>query len=68
MFDIRKRKAFQTVGELRQLLKYLPAYTRVCICGDINCFYHEEMDASAVSFDCEDLQEQYDEIYKQFED
>ena len=61
MFDIRKRSAFQTVGELRNLLKYLPTNTRICICGDSNCFYHEEMDASVVCLDCEDLQEYYDE-------
>lgn len=61
MFDIRKRSAFQTVGELRDLLKHLPAYTRICICGDANCFFHEELDASVVCLDCEDLQEHYNE-------
>ena len=40
MFDIRKRKAFQTVGELRALLNRLPAYADVYICGDANCFFH----------------------------
>lgn len=61
MFDINKRKAFLTVGDLRALMNDLPAETRVCICGDANCFYHEEQDGSAICLDCEGLQEYYDE-------
>ena len=61
MFDINKRAAFLTVGDLRVLTNNLPAETRVCICGDVNCFYHEEQDGSAICLDCEDLQEYYDE-------
>lgn len=61
MFNINKRKAFLTVGDLRALMNDLPAETRVCICGDANCFYHEEQDGSAICLDCEDLQEYYDE-------
>ena len=48
MFDIRKRKAFQTVGELRALLNRLPAYADVYICGDANCFFHEQADRSSI--------------------
>ena len=61
MFDIRKRKAFQTVGELRALLNRLPAYAGVYICGDANCFFHEQTDGSAICLDCDDLREQYEE-------
>lgn len=61
MFDIDKRKPFLTVGDLRTLTNNLPAETRVCICGDANCFYHEEQDGSAICLDCEDLQEYYEE-------
>lgn len=61
MFNINKRKAFLTVGDLRALMNDLPAETRVCICGDANCFYHEEQDGSTICLDCEDLQEYYDE-------
>jgi len=61
MFDIRKRKAFQTVGELRTLLNRLPAETTVCICGDANCFFHEETDGTIICLDCEDLREHYEE-------
>lgn len=61
MFDINKRKAFLTVGDLRALTNDLPAETRVCICGDANCFYHEEHDGSVICLDCEDLQEYYEE-------
>lgn len=61
MLDINKRKAFLTVGDLRALTNDLPAETRVCICGDANCFYHEEQDGSAICLDCEDLREYYEE-------
>lgn len=61
MLDINKRKAFLTVGDLRTLTYNLPSETRVCICGEVNCFYHEEQDGSAICLDCEDLQEYYDE-------
>ena len=61
MFDINKRKAFLTVGDLRVLTNDLPAETRVCICGDANCFYHEEQVGSEICLDCEDLQEYYNE-------
>lgn len=61
MVDIRKRKAFQTVGELRTLLNQLPAETTVCICGDANCFFHEETDGATICLDCEDLREHYEE-------
>ena len=59
MFDIKKRNAFQTVGELRSMINRLPANTRVCICGDINCFYHEEVNGSLICLDCEDLGDVY---------
>lgn len=62
MFDIRKRAAFRTVGELRALLNRLPAETTVSICGDIDCFYHEERGADAICLDCEDLREHYEEV------
>lgn len=62
MFSILKRSAFQTVGDLRVLLSQLPAETQVCICGDSNCFYHEEQDRSVICLDCEDLEDCYDEM------
>ena len=61
MYDIRKRNGFQTVGELRAMLNHLPANTRVSICGDANCFYHEERDGSLICLDCEDLNYCYEE-------
>lgn len=60
-YDIRKRRTFQTVGELRALLNHLPAHTRVVICGDLNCFYHEDEDGRTVCLDSEDLADQYEE-------
>ena len=59
MYDIRKRRGFQTVGELRAMLNQLPAHTRVSICGDLNCFFHEEQDGSLICLDCEDLNDHY---------
>lgn len=61
MFNIQKRDTFQTVGDLRVLLSHLPAETRVCICGNANCFYHEEQDRSAICLDTEDLEDCYEE-------
>ncbi len=61
MFDLSKRSAFQTVGDLRMLLSNLSTETRVCICGDANCFYHEERDRSVICLDNEDLSEFYEE-------
>lgn len=61
MYDIRKRRGFQTVGELRAMLNHLPAHTRVTICGDLNCFFHEAQDNSLVCLDCEDLNDHYEE-------
>lgn len=61
MYDIRKRRGFQTVGELRSMLNHLPAHTRVTICGDFNCFFHEEQDNSFICLDCEDLNDHYEE-------
>lgn len=61
MYDIRKRRGFQTVGELRAMLNHLPARTRVTICGDLNCFFHEEQDSSLICLDCEDLNGHYEE-------
>lgn len=60
MFNIAKRRAFQTVGDLQELLSCLPAETQVCICGDNNCYYHEEKDRSVICLDCEDLDECYE--------
>ena len=59
MFDIKKRTGFQTVGELRALLNHLPAGTRVTICGDGNCFYHEDRTDAVICLDCEDLDSFY---------
>ncbi len=61
MYDIRRQRVFQTVGELRAMLNHLPASTRVSICGNANCFYHEEHDGSLICLDCEDLHHYYAE-------
>jgi len=61
MFDMKRRSGFQTIGELRTLLNNLPGSARVTICGDANCFFHVETDSSIVCFDCEDLNEHYED-------
>lgn len=59
MFNSVKKMQFATVGELRALLANLPDNTPVTICGDNLCYYHEELDQSAVCLDCEALEECY---------
>lgn len=61
MFNPKKRQMFSTVGELVEILKELPAETPITICGDNYCYYHEELDGSAVCLDCEDMEESYAE-------
>lgn len=59
MFDITKRKQFKTVGELKEILKDIPDKTEVCVCGDPECWLHAEYDGSVVSFDYNDLDDEY---------
>lgn len=61
MFDITKRKQFKTVGELKEILRDIPDNTRVYICGEDtdSCWFHVENDGSIVSFDGNDLDDEY---------
>ena len=61
MYDIERRKQFNTVGELKQLLDAVSNDTKVCITGDDHCWFHIEKDDSVVNLDCEDLDECYEE-------
>lgn len=61
MFALNKRRQFETVGELIEILHTLPPEVPVSICGESACFYHEEQDGSGVCLDCEELEDCYDE-------
>ena len=59
MYDIKRRKNFNTVFELKKLLAGLPDDSEICICGDSNCWFHIEKDESVICLDNEDLEESY---------
>lgn len=61
MYDINKRKQFNTVGDLKALLANIADDTKIVICGDTYCWFHIEMDESIICLDCEDLDECYEE-------
>ena len=61
MYNINRRKSFNTVGDLRELLKDIPSETKIVITGDDYCWFHIEKDESVVCLDCEDLDECYED-------
>ena len=61
MFNINKRKQFNTVGDLKKLLADIPDDTKIVITGDDYCWFHIEEDESVVCLDCESLDDCYDE-------
>ena len=61
MFNINKRKQFNTVGDLKKLLANIPDETKIVITGDDNCWFHIEEDGSVICLDCEELDDCYDE-------
>lgn len=61
MYDLNKRSYFTTLGELRALLAKLPDDTKVCTSGVYGSYVHFAKDDSLVSFDDEDLGEDYAE-------
>ena len=63
MYDLNKRAYFTSLGELRMLLADLPNETEVCTCGVLGSYLHFMEDDSLVSFDDEDLGEDYAEDY-----
>jgi hypothetical protein len=60
MYDIKSRKQFNNVGDLKRLLAELPNETKVTICGEDCCWLHVEEDKSVICFDCEDLDDCYE--------
>ena len=61
MYNINKRKQFNTVGDLKKLLENIADETKMVICGDDYCWFHIEEDESVVCLDCEDLEDCYEE-------
>lgn len=61
MYNIKKRKQFNTIGELKEILKNISDDTKVFVCGEDYCWFHIEQDGSVVCLDNEDLEECYEE-------
>lgn len=60
MYNIEKRSRFETVGELKKLLKDIENDTKIVVCGDDYCWFHIENDGSVICLDNEDLEVCYD--------
>ena len=60
MYNINKRKQFDTVGDLKKLLSEVSDDTKIVICGDDYCWFHIEKDESVICLDCEELDDAYD--------
>lgn len=60
MFNINRHLQFKTAGELKECLKNIPDNTEVTVCGNNDCFYHEDWDKRRVCLDCENLEDCYD--------
>ena len=59
MYDPIKRKQFETVGDLKELLKNIPDETKVVVTGDDYCWFHIEQDGSVICLDVEELDDVY---------
>ena len=62
MFSLEKRAYFTTLGELRMLLAGFPNETKVCTIGVYGSYLHIEEDESLISFDTEELFDDYPEF------
>ena len=61
MYDIKKKKQFETVGDLKALLKDIPDETKIVVTGDDYCWFHIEQDGSVICLDVEELDDAYDD-------
>lgn len=61
MYDIKKRKklVIPTVGDVLEILEKVPRDAQILIGGCSVGYIHIESDDSVVSFDVEDLDEEY---------
>lgn len=60
MYNINKRKQFETVGDLKKLFSSISDETKIVITGDDYCWFHIEEDESVICLDCEDLENCYE--------
>ena len=60
MYNINKRKQFNTAGDLKKLLEEVSDETKIVVCGDDYCWFHIEEDESVACLDCEDLEDCYE--------
>ena len=61
MYDITRRKQFDTVGDLKELLKNVSDDTKIVVTGDDYCWFHIEEDNTVVCLDVEELDDAYDD-------
>ena len=61
MYDATKRKQFETVGDLKELLKNIPDETKIVVTGDDYCWFHIEQDGRVIRLDVEELDDAYNE-------
>lgn len=62
MYDITKKKQFETVGDLKELLKNIPDETKIVVTGDDYCWFHIEKDGSVICLDVEELDDAYEYV------
>lgn len=60
MYNRMLRETFETVGDLKRLLKDVSDDAKIVVCGDSNCWFHIEKDLSTICLDNEDLEECYE--------
>lgn len=61
MYNIKRRKQFKTVGDLKKILANVSDETRIVVTGDSCCWFHIEEDESVVCLDVEELDDAYEE-------
>ena len=61
MYNIKRRKQFETVGDLKKLLADVTDETRIVVTGDSYCWFHIEEDESVICLDVEELDDAYEE-------
>lgn len=59
MLDIKKRKQFKTIGELKKLIKNLPDDMDVRVCGMENPYFHMDAENNYIDINVTDLKPIY---------
>ena len=62
-YDYNKRASIDTVGELLEELKNLPADTPIHVCGEPGGWLHVEEESLFINIDSDDLSQEYEDGY-----